>query len=341
MDTSLKLLKENGLRGLGILYSSSFNSGKKYFTESKWQQAFDNFKRAEELGEFVTKNGFSNNADKNSIDTFTVLYTGFAAQNNNKPADAIVYYEKLADRKIGTKEMADMYHYMLNHYSTQKNTEKFTKYLTLAKELYPDQNAKWSQIEMNNMNQTAGMDQIIGKYKQDDAAGKMTEDQYITYAQAFASPEKDQLSKLDSTQQVELKFTAADAFKKAFALNNNGIYAYNAGVLYYNVYSILEEKLYGLRGTSATLKAQREEVQKQQMPLADSAINWLEKGYTILKAKTNREKTESNSLNRAVDFLANLYAYKRDRSKGVNVKDVDKYDAKFKEYDNEHDKYKP
>ena len=95
-----------------------------------------------------------------------------------------------------------------------------------------------------------------------------------------------------------------------------------------------------MRGESAALKAQRTSIIKQQQPFADTAIAWLEKGYDLMKAKTDREKTESNSLNRSVDFLANLYMWKREKSKGVAPKDYDKYDAKFNQYSNEHDKYK-
>jgi len=32
--------------------------------------------------------------------------------------------------------------------------------------------------------------------------------------------------------------------------------------------------------------------------------------------------------------------WKRDKAKGVNPKNVDAFDAKFQQYDSEHDKYK-
>ena len=43
----------------------------------------------------------------------------------------------------------------------------------------------------------------------------------------------------------------------------------------------------------------------------------------------------------SIDFLANIYQWKRDKSKGkLPATDYDKYDTKFKLYDGEHDKYK-
>ena len=36
----------------------------------------------------------------------------------------------------------------------------------------------------------------------------------------------------------------------------------------------------------------------------------------------------------------NLYLWKRDKSRGTNAKDYDAFDAKYKLFDSEHDKYK-
>ncbi len=335
-DTSLKALKESGsLNSIAYLYSASFNRGKNYFAQSNWPLAYDNFKRATELSEFINKHGF--NTNKTLVDTFTVLYAGYSAQNANKPEDAIVYYEKLANLKTGGKDLQPMYQYMLDDYSKMKATDKFTKYMAIAKELYPDQATLWSQMEMNAMTSGSSLDQIIAKYKA-EANGNLTEDQLVAYAEAFNDPEKTKT--LDSTQQIDLKMLSADIYKKLYAVNPKGIYAYNAGVLNYNVFNVLDDRFYALRGESASLKAQRADIQKKQIVYADTAIAWLEKGYDIIKAKTDRDKSESNSLNRSVDFLANLYMWKRERSKGVAPKDYDKYDAKYNQYSNEHDKYK-
>ena len=65
------------------------------------------------------------------------------------------------------------------------------------------------------------------------------------------------------------------------------------------------------------------------------------KGYDVLKAKTNREKIEANSLNHSVDYLANLYRWKRDQTKGTaTAKIMISMMLKFRQYDAEHDKYK-
>ncbi|MGI8951742.1 MAG: hypothetical protein ACR2FN_09190 [Chitinophagaceae bacterium] len=337
MDTSYALIKQYGADPLFNIYATSFNDGIRTFNTKNWDSASYYFGLAADYSDIIFKNKWS--ASSATIDTTSVQYAGYAFQNANKPDLAIKYYTKLADNKIGGKDFVDIYKFILDYYSKNKDQNNFQKYLAEAKQLYPDQSAVWNQFEMQNMTQNANLEDILAKYKQNDAGGKLTEDQYIGYAETFAGINKTQQSQLDSAKQVEIKFAAADAYKKAFALKNNGIYAYNAGVMYYSVYSSLDDRFYALKGTSADLKAQRAVVEKQEYEMADSALKWLETAYTILKAKTNRDKSESNSLNKDVDFLANIYLWKRDKSRGVTPADYDKYDAKFKQYDAEHGKY--
>jgi hypothetical protein len=345
-EPQLTKLKENsqengnGLRAISLLYGQSFNYGRSAFQSKDWNNSFDYFSFCQKVSEFIGKNALNTNG-KYTIDTTVVLYTAYAAQNASKPAEAASRYKALADWKVNDKDYEDIYKFILDYDLHQKNDTSFKKYLAIAKELYPNDMAVWNQIEMNNMSSNASLKDIMAKYKADDAAGKLKEDEYVTYAETFAQPDKNQLAQLDSAQQQELKLTAADAFMKAFNLNNNnGLYAFNAGVLYYSFFGQLDDQYYNLRGESAALKAQREAVVKQQQEYASKSIEWLEKGYNVLKAKQTRDKNESSSLNRAVDYLANLYLWKRDKSRGTNAKDYDAYDAKYKVFDSEHDKYK-
>lgn len=338
-DPTLKALKEeNGMRAVSIVYSSKFNEGRKAFQESKWEQALKDFTIAEDMGDFISKNSLGNN--KQNIDTFTVVYAGYAAQNAKNTDRALYYYKKFAAEKIGGKDFVEIYRYLLNAALDSKDAAEFNKYLALSKELYPNENQLWSAYEMEFMTKNASLTQMLSKYKEADAGGKLTGKEYITYAEYFANVPKDELSKLDSTEQNNVKGLASEAFGKAFNSEQNGVYAFNAGVLLYQQFNALEDQFYALRGEGAALKTKREEVVKQQIALADKSIDWMEKSYNILKAKTEREKVETSCLSKSVDFLANLYQWKRDKARGKNVADYDKFDAKYKQYDSEHGMYK-
>ncbi len=338
-EPNLKDLKDNGMRGVSLLYGQSFNNGRIAFQNKDWENSFNSFNLCRKVSEFIGKNGLNTNG-KYTIDTTVVLYNAYAAQNAGKSAEAAMLYKSLADWKIADKDFEDSYKFILDYDIKQKDEASFKKYLAFAKAGFPEDAALWSQFEMAYMTTNSSLLDIVKKFRADDAAGTLKEDDYIGYAESFASPEKDQLAQLDSAQQDELKQAAANAFEKAFNLNNNGLYAFNAGVLYYSIFGALDDRYYGLRGESADLKVKRDAVVKDQQEVGSKAINWLEKAYNILKAKEQRERAESSSLNRAVDYLANLYVWKRDKSRGTNAKDYDAFDVKYKQFDAEHDKYK-
>ncbi len=356
-DTSIKLIKNNtsGIPALDYLRVVSFNNGINYFKNSNWEKSYRSFKVTDDLDVFLMKHGI---LGQNYIDTNVVLLTGYAAQNTGNIAEAIANYKKLADRQLKVGDNNDfasnMYTYLLDYYLKNNDGDDFKKYIVVAKKLFPQYNTNWDQMEMQNTTSNSSLTELIAKYKEDDASGKLTEDQYLTYADAFAQPDKKESSKLDSAAQVDLRLKAADAYSKAYRIkgspgsttgtqksdDRSGLYAFNAGVLYYNIYDELSQRFFNLRGESADLKAKRDAVEKVEIQYADSSISWLTNAYAVLKAKQDRNRVENISLNRSVDFLANLYQWKEEKAQGINPKDVDKYDALYKQFDSEHDKYK-
>jgi len=341
IEPSLKKLKEqNFAAGLGSLYSGSFEKGKAYFRDKDWENAYRYFAETERIGNILLSNKLSSTTA--TVDTVTVLYAGYSAQNAQHPDSAVIYYSKLADIKIADPDYEDIYKYLIQYYSDKKDDANFKKYLALAKEVYPNDNSLWTQYEMSNMTANANLMDLLQKYQQDYVAGGMNEDKYIGYGEAFATTDKTQLDPLDSMQKLSLKMAAAQAFSKAFELNNtNGLYAFNSGVIYYSIYGELDDRYSAYRGEAAALKAKRAEIAKMEMAYADTASQWLEKAYTILKAKQDRTKNETTSLNRTVDYLANIYYWAREQTKiNGNNKDYDKYDVLYKKYDAEHNTYK-
>lgn len=345
-----KLMRDDqGVNAISAVYSNAFNSGLQSFKDTAWDEAYKKFHSAYHWAEYITKNGFSQNPDRNAIDTFTVLYTGFSAQNaagqmtgegftNQAMADsAMSMYHLLSDRNIATKDMPAMYQFMIQYYQVKKDKENEQKYLALAKKYYPDKNDLWSQIETEAMLSGGSVGDIIKNYQEKDASGSMTEVQYVEIAQTLANAEK---STEDTTEIAQAKAASIDAYEKAFNLSQNGVYAFNVGILNYQKFSALDDAYYANKGESAEKKAAREQIQKEQGPIADSALVWLEKSFEILSKKTEKEQSEKVSLNRSVDIIANLYSWKMNKARGHDTEAYDKFDALFKKYDALHDSFK-
>lgn len=341
MDPTLKIMKEQQfVGGVSNYYIHSFNYAKESFNNKDWANAFKFFSTAEKIGTFLNDNGLT--ANKIVIDTVTVLYTAYAAQNGNMLNEAAVYYKRLADLKIGGADYEDIYKFLLTYYSeTNKDANAFAKYLAIAKEVYPEDMSMWTQYEMSILTLQATLDQIIEKYLEERNANTLNEDKLISYAEVFATPDKEKLDALDSSSKMNLKKLSAEAFGKAFEINNKmGLYAFNTGVVYYGIYSDLDDRYASYRGEGKELVAKRAAVEIDEKAYADTSILWLEKAYNTLKATTERNHSETISLNRCVDYLANLYIWKRDKTRGVDPKNYDVFDAKYKQYDSEHDTFK-
>ncbi len=341
MEPELKEIKEpQGRRPILIVYNGFLNEGSKMFKDEKWRESYEFFKKAEELGDFIIKSGFSSAANPaTAIDTGSVLYAGVAAQNANLNDEAAKYFRKYVDQRIAGPNDIGVYAYLLEYFTKNKNEAEFQKYLALATEVYPKETDRWNYFKNKYTSANLNPKEIIERYKQEDAGGKLTADQYGNYGSLLGFPSKDKQESLDSATFAEMKHVGAEAFKKAFALSNYGIDAYHAGALYYLDFNTLEDRYKANVGVAAALKAKREAIEKESHVVVDSAIVWLTKAYDALKSASSRDKIESATLNKTVDMLAIMYGWKRDKSKVKAPKDFDKYDKLYKKFDSEHSKY--
>jgi hypothetical protein len=257
------------------------------------------------------------------IDTFTVLYTGYAAQNSGKMAEAITYYEKIAKLKIGGQDFLDMYRYMLDYYSKTKKEAEFNQTLALSRQLFPNEQDIWSQTEAQGKTAMVGLNELAKKYQEADAAGNMTSAQYRIYA--------DELTAATLPDQINIKLLSADAYEKAFGKEANGVYAYNAGVMHFTVFNYLYDKFYNLNESGSDNKP----LLKDAMLQADKSVEWFEKSNQVLKTKAGRNEMEDTCFTRSIKNLLSLYEWERGMAGGTDTDAYKKWDTKFKQLQGE------
>ncbi len=362
LDPAFAVVKASGAEGFFDMYATAYSNGVKLFNEKKWDDAASNFKVTVEYSDLIFKNKWSN--ANITFDTVSILYLGYSYQNAQKTNEAAIYYSRLADNKVGGDNYLDIYKYLANHYTATKNEELFKKYVSIGKELYPKY--AWEEYEIDYVDQNYTLAQKTDLYDKEDAAGTLSEMKYLQYGDIFINA-KNKDKSLDSLAHVKYTLKAADAYKKGFTKNNqNAIAAFNVGVIYYNVYGDYDDKYAAniramqalnadrpvekdpkkkaaadakLKAQLDPIKAANVEIDKPLTENLDLSVQWLEKCYTILKDKTGRTATEKSIINKSVDFLANLYDYKRNKVRGKDPKAYDAFEAKYKEYDGLHAKY--
>jgi hypothetical protein len=365
-DPGFIQVKDKGADPFFDLQGGLFVDGIKAFNKKNWALAASDFQSSIEFSDVMFKNKWTNTTM--AFDSTSILYLAYANQNGGKPAEAIKSYTRLADNKVAAingESIEDSYKFIANYYSTQKDEPNFKKYVGIARELFPKFPA--DEFEIDYLDNNYSLQQKADLYDKDDAAGTLSEQKYLTFGDIFVHAKEKE--KLDSTAGVKYAQKAGEAFKKAYGKNNqNAIAAFNVGIIYYNIYSAYDDiHSYNIRSmqainsanaekpaekdpkkkvaAEAALKAKLDpyrtanaELEKPMMENLDIALEWLEKSYTVLKDKPQKTATEKNIASKSVDFLANLYAYKRDRLKGKDQKAFDLYDAKYKMYDDLHGK---
>ena len=322
---------------LGLMYDKFYNDGRVAYGDKKWEEAYKNFDQCAHLAKIIMKKDLRKNGG--ALDTFAILMAGYSAQNGYGGANDL-----------------DMYKYLLIGYIELKDKENFDKYLDKTKAKYP--NEDFDDFEIEFISKNMDIDEKLEYYITEDASGNLSATAYTTLADAFVAFRKvDDGSNPEKTKKIMSK--AIDAFQKAFNKNNNGLAAYNAGILLYNEFTDLDD-LYrdNVRSmqsinsnkpvekdpkkraaVEAKAKEQLEPIKKANAELevkilaaADEAIIWLEKTEQALKAKSDKNKVEETSYKNTVKNLGQLFEYKREKSKAKDPKAYDAFDAKSKFY---------
>jgi hypothetical protein len=358
-EPTLALAKENGQDPFFDVYLKSFKEGVNGFNSKSWKDAASNFATAVQYSDIIFSNGWS--TSKQPFDTTSIIYAGYSNQNAGNIDQTLVFYTRLIESGIKTPELLDVYRYVLMQLTTKKDKANFDKYLAVSEKAYPTET--WAEYKTEYIDKNYSLDEKVKLYDEIAATGKMTEVEYQMYGDMFMTGKSD-----DAAASEKYITKAADAYKKAYALNSkNFAAAFNIGIAYYNQFTIIDEKvsdniraLQNLNANKpaapkdpkkkiafdAAFKAQVDSIKKLNVALeapikekVDGAIEWITKAYDVIKDKEKLERSEKNVASRSVDFLATLYAYKRDKSRGKDQKASDEFDAKYNVYDKLHDKY--
>jgi len=360
-DPEFALAVKSGQEPFFEVYMRSFKDGVAAFGEKKWKDAATNFDRGVVLSDIIFSKGWSTN--KQPFDTTTLMYAGYSNQNAGNDETTIKHYTRMMDANIKSADVIDIYKYVLIKAAEKKDKALFDKYYAVSERNYP--NEKWFEFRADYIDKNYTPEEKVASFEAQIAANNLNETECQMYGDMFmASRNIDGISDEKANYFLD---KAADAYMRAYKLNNqNFAAAFNVGISYYNQYTVLDDQvgnniraLQQLNANKppapkdpkkklafdAKFKAQQDSIKKLNVVLdapmkakVDQAIEWIENAFNIIKDKETLTRSEKNVAARSVDFLATLYTAKRDKNR-ANQKLYDELDAKFKKYDELHDKY--
>jgi hypothetical protein len=361
-DASLQLAKDNGQEPFFDVYIRSFKGGVDSFNIKAWKGAAAHFVNAVKYSDIIFAQGWA--SSKQKFDTTALIYAGYSNQNAGNLDETISYYKRLVDNKVATPELVDLYRYLLIQLTNKKEKEQFDTYLAMSAAAYP--NESWTEYTVDYIDKNYTIDQKVTYFDEKVAAGQITEIECQMFGDMFMSGKSTEgLSQENSDKYIG---KAGEAYKMAYTMNNkNFAAAFNAGISYYNQFTVLDEKvldnikaLQNINSTKpaapkdpkkklafdALYKAKTDSVKQlnvaldvQIKPKVDLAIEWLSKSYNVIKLKEKLERGEKNVASRSVDFLATLYQYKSEKARGKDQKAYEENSALFSYYDRFHDTF--
>ena len=361
-EPSLQLAKDNGQEPFFDVYIKCFKSGVDSFNVKAWKGAAEYFASVVKYSDIIFTQGWA--SSKQKFDTTAIIYAGYSNQNAGNLDETIFYYKKLVDNKVATPELLDVYRYLLIQLTERKDKVQFDTYLAMSAAAYP--NESWVEYSTEYIDKNLSIDEKVEMFDKLVAVGSISELESQTFGDMFMAGKSAEGVSQENANKYIAK--ASEAYKKAYSMNNkNFAAAFNAGISYYNAFSVLDEKvsinLKALQTINSTkpvapkdpkkkaafdafYKAKIDSVRKINTGLeapikenVDAAIEWIDKAFNVIKDKEKLERIEKNVALKSVDFLATLYGYKRDKARGKDQKAFDEFDAKFNIYDQLHDKY--
>ena len=297
------------------------------FQNSKYPEAFDTYKKLLGYGNYLNSKNLTNNGFPPKFDTAVIFYLGYIAMKLDKEDDALNYFSKIANARIGKDaDYIIPYQFLAYTYKEKKDEENFKKYTNLGRQIYPTSpyfaalKIDWARDNNNYPDLFAGYEEIIPL--QPDSMKH-----YLIYANDIfeysfvKNPDKrpDNFDALASKLDSLLKITLAHHYDSLNSLMLlTGLY-YNQGLDLNSVADKLKTS------TKPDDVKKRKDLVARAITFYDKAIPYAEQSVKIMEVipQQGMKSSEKQRLKNLYGWLGDMY-----RVKGDKVK-ADVYDKKW------------
>ncbi len=303
------------------IYGGYFDMAAANFNAKKYDSAFINFKNAYTIEEYIASKGFEyNNFKFPEFDTTLIQNIALAAYMAKKEDDAVIYYNKIAEKKIAGKENMDVYQFMVEYYHKKKDMANKEKYLQLGRELYPDDDY-WYLTELADVDEK---DKKALFVKYTELSQKYTNKPTMLYNYAVELFNYTYTGDSKPADYKELQKKIEEILKQALALNKN----YTEANLImsrhlYNVSFDFQDEMKLIKGNTPADQKKKADLKTMMVAKADELIQYAMQVFDVLSAKATLKPSEKGNYKMITDLIVSAYELKGDKAK------VDEYRKKL------------
>jgi hypothetical protein len=316
-------------------YSTYFNKGIKGYNKKDWPAASADFATTVTWSDFIIDNKLA----KMEFDTSANLLAGAAFQNAKMDDEAVKYFTRLTNRKIGGEDNEFVYQFLMGYYFRKDDMVGFEKYRALGKELYPkSEYFTYSEMDfiMAMDDETEKMKRIEAKIAKDPNNMELVENYgYLLFDKLNGADDKpipDNAAELESkmttylTKAGEAKPTDGKPF---YFLGNH--YINKAVKVNESIVKVTDE----IRKANASAKPdktgklppppkeltdKRDQLKKAYDVEIDKGLPFLIKSANAYGANTNLTGMEKQTYKKLVDQLILIYTDKKVATKDPKLK---------------------
>ncbi len=148
------------------LYLGFYDIGAQLFNDQNYTAAYNSFVKAQEVENYILAKKYNYTEYKvNALDTSLILNTGAAALQAKDTASGIIYYTKITDANLVSKDYEQVYQFLASYYRSKGDKTNMQTILEKGKKLYPE-SSYWSEIEMANLSEGSDKTAMFAKYEE-------------------------------------------------------------------------------------------------------------------------------------------------------------------------------
>lgn len=319
-DKHLLLVLEN-YKSITDLYQYYFTTGAAQFKTSQGADAYAiayyDFKNCLAISDYMISKGWTSI----KMDTTVVLYAGITAEKAGKKDTAAIYYGRLADAKINGENNDQIYGWLTGYYAEKKDSANANKYLTLARQVYPQKDSVWNEYEMEMARNSGDKSRLYAYYDKKLAQNPsdyqtLYEYSVEMYTKAYdTSLAKRPPNSAETITKVEANMRKVVELKPDY-INAN----LNLGKVIFNEANDILNESKKIRPQGAIkLKPdelkKKDDLRKAALKKFDEAIPYFEKIDQLLGSQGKLKGEEKRALKESYDLLSSIYEYDGNKDK--------------------------
>lgn len=309
------------------LYTSNFEEAAALYNSEKYAEALQEFKNCSAFGDYIYGNGWG----LYKLDTTLTYYTALSALNSKNEEEAVKYFAKLADGRVGsTPEQATIYRYLAKYYYDKKDEANMSKYIKTGMELYPNDDYL-PLLELDVIREKGDKAALYKKYDEMVATNPKNFDVLFDYGnELFLDTHVADASKRPANYSANCA-KIEDLYKQASALKpDNTDVSLALGKHYYNMALFMEEDVNKIKGTKPEDIKKKADLNAQVAETASKSIEPLEKVFNVYDSQGKLKTHEKSNYKSACSLLSYSYDKKKDKAKS------DFYQKKYDDADKNH-----